>query len=218
MTRIAQVINMPDCIDVDVSNPKERKECVSQLYVDGSDQQPIHYDYSENHYTEDWDIPFEITEKEHEEDPDAWVPMMNYFYPLPNFKDTKKYKYFDDKKIKKALDRAGNVTLVERLKALERDAFGLALTGGGMDFSWDIVKGYVFLGYLPPAHFCRRLPKFADMSIGPDERTAIEACVRTAEVEAYESTQIKELMKGFPYTEHRQKEVLQFPKSGRYTT
>jgi hypothetical protein len=32
-------------------------------------------------------------------------------------------------------------------------ALCLALTGGGMDLSWDICEGYMLLGLLPPAHF-----------------------------------------------------------------
>lgn len=33
--------------------------------------------------------------------------------------------------------------------------YGLALTGGGMDLTWDIVRAFASLGYLPPVAFCR---------------------------------------------------------------
>lgn len=39
----------------------------------------------------------------------------------------------------------------------------LALTGGGMDLSWEICAGYVRLGSYPPAHFASNLPRIGSM-------------------------------------------------------
>lgn len=59
----------------------------------------------------------------------------------------------------------------------------LALTGGGMDLSWEICEAYMRLGYLPPAHFID-LPGMAGKSLkDPDDRWVIEGCMRTAEVQ-----------------------------------
>jgi hypothetical protein len=41
--------------------------------------------------------------------------------------------------------------------------FGLALTGGGMDMTWDIADAFIRLGLLPPVHFAD-LPTMAGLS------------------------------------------------------
>ena len=42
----------------------------------------------------------------------------------------------------------------------------LALTGGGMDLSWEICRAYVALGFLPPLHYCRDLPRLGNRPKG----------------------------------------------------
>ena len=76
-----------------------------------------------------------------ESDCDGYVapsegPMMNFFYPLPSG----------------AHDPAALAYLPVCLVTLN-DEPGLALTGGGMDLSWEICEAYMRLGYLPPVHF-----------------------------------------------------------------
>lgn len=44
------------------------------------------------------------------------------------------------------------------------DDYYLALTGGGMDLSWEIAEAYMRLGHLPPAHFAN-LPRYAGMPL-----------------------------------------------------
>lgn len=48
-------------------------------------------------------------------------------------------------------------------------AYYLALTGGGMDFSWEIAEAYMCLGYLPP-QFVHDLPHMAGRKLS-DPRT-----------------------------------------------
>ncbi len=84
-------------------------------------------------------------------------PMMNYYYALPNL----------------AHEPADAALLIAHLPLcivhLENDTdeqggYGLALTGGGMDLSWEICEGYVRLGYLPPIHFAG-LPHMAQRTL-----------------------------------------------------
>ena len=172
-----------DCVDANLADASQRSECVKHLYIDTVDQKPRWKNFGEGRsvYGEKWEIGVEVTDKELDEDPDAWAPMMNYIYPLPRFNDTKEFRGFDDKKIKKALDMAGNLTLIRDLEAPTEDEYGLALTGGGMDFSWEIVKAHALLGYTPPMHFCQRLPRMAGVGKSPLDKLAIEACMRSAE-------------------------------------
>lgn len=60
----------------------------------------------------------------------------------------------------------------------DEDTVGLALTGGGMDLSWEIGAAYVALGYYPPTSLS--LPKMA----GLDERNEPHRSVARALVEA----------------------------------
>lgn len=66
-------------------------------------------------------------------------PMMNCFYPCDFH----------------ALEDAGAALAGLPLCAVEMydGEKGLALTGGGMDLSWEICEAYIRLGHLPPVHF-----------------------------------------------------------------
>jgi len=56
---------------------------------------------------------------------------------------------------------------------------GIALTGGGMDLSWEIARAYVRLGYLPP--FDLRLPEMAGPGYASQEhRFVVSACRQSA--------------------------------------
>lgn len=56
----------------------------------------------------------------------------------------------------------------------------LALTGAGMDMSWEICLAYMRLGYLPPLEFCN-LPKLSGPP-SPDKAWVIKGCFRAAAV------------------------------------
>lgn len=63
----------------------------------------------------------------------------------------------------------------------EDDDLHLALTGGGMDLSWEICEAYMRLGWLPPAHFAE-LPAMAGRPRDDVDRWIIEGCKRTFRV------------------------------------
>jgi len=74
-------------------------------------------------------------------------PMMGYYYPV---------------EVNRVGGVAGAALAIARLPlcvvewledGLETGSYALALTGGGMDLSWEIIEGYMRLGYLPPFHF-----------------------------------------------------------------
>lgn len=96
------------------------------------------------------------------------TPMMNYYYPLPG----SCYDSDDAKKI--------NDTCLCLVYFSESEEYGLALTGGGMDLSWDICKAYIALGCYPPVHF--RLPNFAGMRRTERNERVINACVKGREI------------------------------------
>lgn len=55
---------------------------------------------------------------------------------------------------------------------------GLALSGGGQDFSWEIVEAYCVLGHMPPVHYARDLPSMASRGTSAKDRYLIAACER----------------------------------------
>jgi hypothetical protein len=95
-------------------------------------------------------------------------PMMNYWYPCK----------IGDNEI--AAKRIINLPLC----VVEVNGFsGLALTGGGMDLSWEICEAYMRLGYLPPAHFARELPAICDRGTSKKDRWIIQGCRRSLKCE-----------------------------------
>lgn len=95
-------------------------------------------------------------------------PMMNYRYPLGNDRD---HFTQDDAYLIAGLP----LCLVEHA-----GVDYLALTGGGMDLSWEICEAYVRLGYLPPIHF--RLPEMAGLHLTPETALVVAAVARANEV------------------------------------
>lgn len=105
-------------------------------------------------------------------DGDRFHPMMSLFYPLPHY-------HGDAGSDQIKLDReAGPVCLVE-----VKGEVGLALTGGGMDLSWDICHAYVLLGYRPP-FCCCDLPQYADTRLTGRAKLILDACVESCEIAA----------------------------------
>lgn len=159
-----------------VMSSESLKEKIDKLWIDTADIKPEHYDFGQG-YGEKWDLAFNRTDDE--TDNAEFEPMMNYRYPLPDFRD--RNPSITDEEIKKALNRAGALTLVEDMDSGEKY---LVLTGGGMDFSWNIVKGYVNFGFAPPAHFCRDLPHFAGDRLTQENKEAIMACRKSLEAQS----------------------------------
>lgn len=89
-------------------------------------------------------------------------PMMNYWYPLDETEGGF-YSSFDP------IHAAAQLAHLPLCVVLVDDTYGLALTGGGMDLSWEICDGYVRLGKCPPVHFAD-LPVMADRWSARHER------------------------------------------------
>lgn len=95
-------------------------------------------------------------------------PMMNYWYPVDSIDD-------DADAEVAAVAIAGLPLCV----VMVGGSYGLALTGGGMDLSWDICRAYIATGNLPPVHFAD-LPSFAG---GHGESTEVAAAmIRSLEI------------------------------------
>lgn len=161
---------------------------VEDLYYSMIEVKPVGCDWSEG-YPERWDyfassccekcgqaITGRNGEAHNDIDPDSdcdgYVPenegpMMNYYYPLPGFDD-------DPMEAAKKLD---NLPLVI-VQFQDSGDYALALSGGGMDLSWEICEAYMRLGYLPPAHFCD-LPEMCGRGKSPRDRWIIAGCERS---------------------------------------
>lgn len=97
-------------------------------------------------------------------------PMMNYYYPLPGFNDRR----YDANECARALASLP-LCVVE---FTDEGEYALALTGGGMDLSWEICEAFMRCGYLPPAHFAN-LPAMAGRGESRKDRQIISACRRS---------------------------------------
>ena len=143
------------------------------------------YDYLEDEGIDKDDIPDDLVIINHSvecEDPEIYLdlcgvcdcgPMMNFVYPLPDFRGD----------LQDASKLEGPVCLV-RFSEENQDKglpeFGLALTGGGMDLSWDIAWAYICLGFVPPQGVVRRLPMYGGMKLTDKAKTIIDAMRREA--------------------------------------
>lgn len=89
-------------------------------------------------------------------------PMMNYYYPIP---------WSDDLDPEVAAIAIAHLPLCI-VSLPDWDGYALALTGGGMDLSWEICEAFICLGYYPPAHFAGKLPDMAGRDRAADAVTA----------------------------------------------
>ncbi|GAH62000.1 unnamed protein product, partial [marine sediment metagenome] len=94
-------------------------------------------------------------------------PMMSYFYPLPSSHET-----YDQKDARAIKDICVCLVYFN-----DSEEYALALTGGGMDLSWQIAEAHIRLGYLPPLHFSR-LPKFGGSKKDARKTVIIDAFLR----------------------------------------
>jgi len=93
---------------------------------------------------------------------DHFFPMMCYYYPLPGLRYT----------VHEAQMRVLNTACVVATVGGEPV---LALGGGGMDLTWDIIEAYVLLGLMPPLHFCN--PPYTLDQMHPTKRALLlNAC------------------------------------------
>ena len=116
------------------------------------------------------------------------APMMNYYYELPYYEG-------DPEEDQLTLyQSSANVVLVRMPNIKDNgDSYALALSGGGMDLSWDICHAYILLGYAPPLHFCN-LPDLGQDNRQEPYQLILKACLQSAKSVAYRANrQIKQL-------------------------
>lgn len=170
---------------VRVFNP--RNTPVDQLYSTFRSAEPENYDFSEE-YGEEWEY-FEASEcdkcgkpvynphgewRHFDIDDDTYCdgyiisegPMMNYMYKI----DTSRVGGLENAALAIFDLPLCVVSFIDGQRWGEKY---LALTGGGMDLSWDICLAYMRLGYLPPIHFYH-LPEFAGLLLGPEQQWVID--------------------------------------------
>ena len=90
---------------------------------------------------------------------------MNYFYPVP---------ISDCAAAARAIAHLP-LCVVEFTGGEREGETGLALTGGGMDLSWEICEAFVLIGYRPPTHFAK-LPRMGSRGSTDRDRALIEIC------------------------------------------
>lgn len=99
-------------------------------------------------------------------------PMMSYDYPLPGARYTWAHA-----------ERIADLPLcIVYDNDADEDAYSLALTGGGMDLSWEICEAFMRLGFLPPVHFADGLPGMAGKGRSETDRWIIAGCRRSLEI------------------------------------
>lgn len=148
---------------------RESSVNIDNLSAEVIDGQTRHYDFSEG-YPSEWEVAFRMTEEERMNE--RYMPMMNTLWPLPDsFEPQEQHKEDMD-----------NMTIVALKEGSGYPDYYLALTGGGMDMSWQIGRTYVNLGYLPPAAL-NDLPRMANIDTSKARnRKVIEALKKTHEI------------------------------------
>jgi hypothetical protein len=96
-------------------------------------------------------------------------PMMNFFHPC-------ELRGLSNEEAAEAIAHLP-LCVVE----FEDGERGFALTGGGMDLSWEICDAYISCGYLPPFDSCD-LPDMSGKEKHPRTQLILAACQRTAEI------------------------------------
>lgn len=135
---------------------------LDDLVYEVIESQPRAYDFFAK--TSRWDVAFALTEEEI--DAQRYQPIYNVLYPLPQ-----QFQMPTDVR-----RRLNNMTVVR----VDDDETGLALTGCGMDFTWEICETYMRLGYYPPVALCR-LPEMADRGCSKLDRAIVAACMRSVD-------------------------------------
>jgi hypothetical protein len=153
---------------------KTKMTPVRDLSAANIDSKPQDFDWSEG-YAEKWEF-FAASEEdgkllcswEGDEDFsfDGHGPMMNYYYPVDSYG-------FDPHEAARALAHLP-LCVVE----IDGDKYGLALSGGGMDLSWEICEAFMRIGSLPPVHFCE-LPAMAGRGTSARDRWILSGCRRS---------------------------------------
>lgn len=93
-------------------------------------------------------------------------PMMSYLYPV-------------SLDFESAAEKIGSLPLC--VVKIDGGPAGLALTGGGMDLSWEICEAFVLIGFYPPIHFSD-LPRISGRGQSDRDKLVIEACKQSLRI------------------------------------
>lgn len=186
------------------------KKNLDNLFCDAVDVKPLNYDFGKG-YAEEWDTVYPDVDdwtikqcrewldeqgrdetsfgmESDSEDEQEWqstvrdcmlesenyAPMMNCIYPLPDLRHS-------EQEAQALIEDTNCVIVLIRKDERYPDTPYMALSGGGMDLSWDICRAYMLLGYLPPVHFCR-LPAFAGKKLNGEAEWVVNGCVKSCEI------------------------------------
>jgi hypothetical protein len=164
---LSKSIHLPDRWDehtgdyrYDVWEAVQCDECGKWVVMHG-DGESRHSDYDRNWDSDDFE----------ESACDGYLysegAIMSYAYPI------------DLKRIYNNADRAALLIAHLPLCLIEMDGdYYLALTGGGMDLSWEIAEAYMRLGYLPPTQFSD-LPLYAGQDLNGTRRWILRGMRRS---------------------------------------
>ena len=169
------------------------RDGLKSLYSSFVGAEPIDWDFSEG-YPDHWeyweaalceecncyvapvhgeDVHWDLDD---ESDCDGWLytdgPMMNYAYPI------------EVQRIGDPSDAALAIAHLPLCVVEIPAGTHLALTGGGMDLSWQICEAYMCLGYLPPTYFSR-LPAMAGKPLNARNRWIIGGMRRSLLLQKY---------------------------------
>lgn len=140
----------------------------------------IFYRIDENYG--EYSFPFGVTDKEIKDK--TFDPSVNYLYPLPDFEEHKR----NIVNMRATAEQIAPITIVFFHKS---DTYYLGVTGYGQDFTWNLVRAYLWLGYLPPVEYCR-LPMFEGTDIrNPMEKVVVLAIKKSLEL-AKQTIEIKQ--------------------------
>ena len=118
-------------------------------------------------------------------------PMMNYFYPVKLAGIGRNVSDYCEEAARKIAHLP--LCVVE----FEDGRTALALTGGGMDLSWEICEAFIALGYFPPLHFCD-LPRMSDRGKSDKDKATIAACQESCRIaEGWAARKRKRLAENF---------------------
>lgn len=116
------------------------------------------------------------------EDETDWSPTMNIIYPLPdNFEVPEDWR-----------ERLDNMTIVQ----VDGQSY-LALTGDGMDMSWEICATYINLGYYPPAELAE-LPAMAGRGEDEKDKVILACCMKSCVIlQGWMTQKISRMCEGY---------------------
>lgn len=134
---------------------------ISDLSYQAIYEKPVHFSWYDRQSKWEMVIPDNFPPDQHWE----LEPVMNYYYSLPGLRHTAE----ESQTILLKANLPVVVVIVD-------DEPVIALSGGGMDLSWQICEAYIRLGFYPPFHF--ELPRMAGYCNEP----VVEACEATAKV------------------------------------